>query len=57
MDNRKRIYMSLIVFAAVFVIGVIGFKIVGGPGTSILDSVYMTAITITTFPNPSNLDI
>jgi voltage-gated potassium channel len=57
MDNRKRIYMSLIVFAAVFVIGVIGFKIVGGPGTSILDSVYMTAITISTIGYGEAVDL
>ncbi len=48
MDNRKRIYISLIVFAAVFSSGVIGFKFFGGPETSLLDSVYMTAITIST---------
>ena len=48
MDNRKRIIISLVVFAAVFLSGVIGFKIFGGPEVSILESVYMTAITIST---------
>lgn len=48
MDNRKRIYISLIVFAAVYLVGVIGFKFFGGPETSLLDSIYMTAITIST---------
>src|SRR4030042_782643 len=48
MDNRKRIYISLILFAAVFLIGVIGFKIFGGPEVSLLDCLYMTAITIST---------
>ena len=48
MDNRKRIFISLIVFAAVYLIGVVGFKFFGGPETSLLESVYMTAITIST---------
>jgi voltage-gated potassium channel len=48
MDNRRRIYISLILFAAVYLIGVIGFKIFGGPEVSLLDCMYMTAITIST---------
>ena len=48
MDNRRRIYLSLILFAAVYVIGVIGFKLFGGPEVSLLDCIYMTAITIST---------
>jgi voltage-gated potassium channel len=48
MDNRRKIYISLILFAAVFLIGVVGFKIFGGPEVSLLDCVYMTAITIST---------
>ncbi len=48
MDNRKRIYVSLIVFAAVYLVGVVGFKLFGGPEVSLLESVYMTAITIST---------
>ncbi|MGB7297265.1 MAG: NAD-binding protein [Candidatus Aminicenantales bacterium] len=48
MDNRRRIYISLIVFAAVYLVGVVGFKFFGGPETSLLESVYMTAITIST---------
>jgi len=48
MDNRRRIYFSLIVFAAVYLIGVAGFKFFGGPEVSVLESVYMTAITIST---------
>jgi voltage-gated potassium channel len=48
MDNRRRIYISFILFAAVFFIGVAGFKFFGGPEVSFLDCVYMTAITIST---------
>ena len=48
MDNRKRIYISLALFAAVYIIGVIGFKLFGGPAVSLLDCFYMTAITIST---------
>jgi len=48
MDNRKRIYISLVLFGTVYFIGVIGFKFFGGPEVSLLDCVYMTAITIST---------
>jgi voltage-gated potassium channel len=48
MNSRRKIYASLIVFAAVYLIGVAGFKIFGGPEVSLLDCVYMTAITIST---------
>jgi len=48
MDNRRRIYISLSLFAAVYLIGVIGFKLFGGPEVSWLECVYMTAITIST---------
>jgi voltage-gated potassium channel len=48
MDNRRKIYISLLVFAAVFLIGVVGFKIFGGSQSSLLDCIYMTAITIST---------
>ena len=48
MDNRRRIYISLSLFAAVYLIGVIGFKLFGGPEVGWLECVYMTAITIST---------
>ncbi len=48
MDNRRKIYISLILFAAVYLVGVAGFKLFGGPEVSLLDCVYMTAITIST---------
>jgi voltage-gated potassium channel len=47
-DNRRKIYVSLLLFATVYLIGVIGFKVFGGPGVSLLDCFYMTAITIST---------
>jgi len=48
MDNRKRILASVIIFLAVFLIGVAGFKFFGGEEWSLSDSLYMTAITIST---------
>lgn len=48
MDNRKKIYVSIIMFLVVFLIGLTGFKMIGGRGVSLLDSAYMTAITIST---------
>jgi len=48
MDSKKRIVISLGIFLLVFAVGVAGFKILGGSGASLLDSVYMTVITIST---------
>jgi len=48
MNNRKRISLSIAMFVAVFLIGVVGFKVIGGRGVSLLDSAYMTAITVST---------
>ncbi len=48
MHNRRKITISIVGFLAIFVIGVIGFKIIGGSQASLLDSAYMTAITIST---------
>lgn len=48
MDSRKRLYVSLVLFLSVFLIGVAGFKAIGGPEWSLLDAVYMTVITVGT---------
>ncbi len=47
MDNRRKIYVSLLIIIIVFLIGVVGFKIFS-PKSPLLDCVYMTAITIST---------
>jgi len=48
MGGRNRILTAVTVFALVFLLGVAGFKILGGREWTLLDSVYMTAITIGT---------
>jgi len=48
MDNRRRIYVAIVMFLVIFLVGVAGFKIIGGAKVSLLDSAYMTAITIST---------
>jgi voltage-gated potassium channel len=48
MNNRKRIYISVFLFIAIFLVGVVGFRFFGGRGWTLLDSIYMTAITIST---------
>jgi len=47
MDNRKKIYVSVLIFVIVFLVGVAGFKVFS-PKSTLLDCVYMTAITIST---------
>jgi voltage-gated potassium channel len=48
MSSRRRLGLSIALFAGVFVVGVAGFKILGGPGWSLLDAVYQTVITVAT---------
>lgn len=48
MNARKRIYSSFIVFFIVFVFGTAGFFLFGNGKWSLLDSVYMTVITLST---------
>ena len=46
--SRRRLYIALLVFFLVFCLGVIGFRVLGGARWSVLDSVYMTVITLST---------
>lgn len=48
MNGPKRILTSLILFGAVLLVGVTGFKIAGGGEWSLLDALYMTVITVST---------
>lgn len=57
MNNRRRIYISLIIFAVVYLIGVVGFKFFGGKDWTLLDSFYMTAITISTIGYEEVIDL
>jgi voltage-gated potassium channel len=57
MNSKKRIYISIIVFVLVFIIGVAGFKILGGPRWSLLDSIYMTVITLSTVGYGETIDL
>ncbi|MFQ6109792.1 MAG: potassium channel family protein [Candidatus Aminicenantales bacterium] len=57
MESKKRIFLSLAVFVLVFIIGVVGFKILGGPEWSLLDSLYMTVITLSTVGYEEVVDI
>lgn len=56
MDSKKRLLVSLTIFLFVFVLGVSGFMILGGPGTTLLDSVYMTVITLSTIGYGETID-
>ncbi|MCK9228504.1 MAG: potassium channel protein [Syntrophorhabdaceae bacterium] len=44
----KKLLNIIAIILTVILVGMIGFKIIGGPEKSFLDALYMTAITITT---------
>jgi len=48
MNSKKRIFISLSIFIVLFLVGVAGFKLFGGREASLLESIYMTVITIST---------
>ena len=51
MTSRKRLAVSLVILSSVFWIGVIGYMVIGGlagADASLLDAVYMVAITLST---------
>src|SRR5512135_1866231 len=47
-DIGKRLKRIIGIIVVIIVIGTAGFKVIGGGGTSLLDALYMTAMTITT---------
>lgn len=57
MSSRKRVFVSLSVFGIVFFIGIAGFKFFGGSQCSIIDSIYMTVITLSTVGYKEVIDI
>ena len=57
MNSKKRIILSVLIFCLVFVSGVIGFKFFGGKDWSLLDSLYMTVITISTVGYEEVIDL
>lgn len=57
MDGKRRILLSIIIFCLVFLLGVSGFKIIGGEQWSWLDSLYMTVITLSTVGYGETIDL
>lgn len=44
----KKLQQIIVLILAIIIIGTVGFKIIGGEKTSVLDALFMTAITIST---------
>lgn len=57
MTGKKRVFLSLVLFFSVIFIGVAGFMIIGGGKWSLLDSLYMTVITLSTVGYEEVVDI
>jgi len=57
MNGKKKLILALVVFFCVFLIGVTGFKIIGGQEWGWLDSLYMTVITLSTVGYGETIDI
>jgi voltage-gated potassium channel len=55
MNGKKRIYLPLFILMLVFLIGVGGFHFIGGG--SLLDSIYMTVITLSTVGYKEAVDV
>jgi voltage-gated potassium channel len=47
-ENAARLARAAALIVTIVVIGIIGYRAVGGPNANLLDAVYMTMITLTT---------
>ncbi|HUJ68610.1 MAG TPA: potassium channel protein [Syntrophorhabdales bacterium] len=47
-DIGKRLKNIVLIIVLIILVGMLGYKVIGGPNVSLLDALYMTAITITT---------
>jgi len=47
-DIGKRLKNIVLIIVFIILVGTLGYKVIGGPDVSLLDALYMTAITITT---------
>lgn len=57
MNGKKKLTLAVVVFFCVFLVGVTGFKLIGGQEWSWLDSLYMTVITLSTVGYGETIDL
>ena len=47
-EHSRRALAALAVFALIHAAGTLGYLLIGGPGTTVIDALYMTFITVAT---------
>ena len=59
LDSRhlRKIAAALAALALIHLIGTVGYLVVGGPATSVIDALYMTFITVATIGYAEVVDL
>lgn len=56
-EQRRTLVRSTVLIALIFVVGVIGYSLIGGERYSLVDAIYMTMITLTTVGYSETVDV
>ena len=56
-EHSRRALAALLVFALIHVVGTVGYLLIGGPSTTVIDALYMTFITVATIGYAEVVDL
>lgn len=56
-EHSRRALAALLVFALIHVVGTVGYLLIGGPATTVIDALYMTFITVATIGYAEVVDL